>query len=119
MIAGAVVLLVVAAVGAAVAVLSHGGQAASALGSRGTANHATVAAPVTGAAAQPSAAPSPAAPATGSGSAAVTAASGSGREGYGLASPAGWRHGFPSGRGARGRVWGPCRGGPHFGGPWW
>ena len=35
MITGAVVLLVIAAAGAAVAVLGHGGQAASALGSRG------------------------------------------------------------------------------------
>ena len=35
MITGAVVLLVIAAVGAAVAVLGHSGQAASALGSRG------------------------------------------------------------------------------------
>ncbi|MFY9648582.1 MAG: hypothetical protein WAK83_30205, partial [Trebonia sp.] len=49
MITGAVVLLVIAAVGAAVAVLGHSGQAASALGSRGPASSATIA---------PSAAPS-------------------------------------------------------------
>ena len=146
MIAGVVVLLVVAAAGAAVAVLGHSGQAASALGSRRTASPATAAAP---SAAPSSAAPSSAAPArsaratpspatpaparsaaasapgtgsppaAGSGTAAVAAASGASRESYGLASPAGWRHGFP-GWGERGWVWGPYRGGQeHFAGPWW
>jgi hypothetical protein len=147
MIAGAVVLLVIVAAGAAVAVLSNGSQAASALGSRATATPAAVGAPLTGGAAQPSAVPSSAVPArsaaatpaparsaapargasstapeTGSGptrSAAVAAASGAGREGYGLASPAGWRHGFPEGWDRRGWVWGPYHDGPHFGGRWW
>jgi DNA polymerase III subunit gamma/tau len=136
MIIGAVALLVVAAAGAAVAVLSHGGQPASALGSRGTANPATVAAPSAGVAAQPTAAPSSAAPARSvraapapatsapatpapARSAAVAAASGGSRESYGLASPAGWRHGFPSGWGGRGWVWGSYRGGTYFRGPWW
>ena len=94
MITGAVVLLVIAAAGAAAAVLSHGSQAAGALGSRAAAT-----------------------PATGPDRSA--AASGAGRPGYGLASPAGWRHGFPGGWGGRGWVWGPYRGGPHAGGPWW
>ena len=62
MITGAVVLLVIAAVGAAVAVLGHSGQAASALGSRGTASSATVAAPSVGGAAQPPAMPGSATP---------------------------------------------------------
>jgi hypothetical protein len=116
MITGAVVLLVIAAAGAAVAILGHGSQAASALGSRATATPATVAAP----SAQPSAAPRSAVPATGSGpAAAVAAASGASRESYGLASPDGWRHGFPRGWGGRRWVWGPYRGGPHFGGPRW
>ena len=145
MITGAVVLLVIAAVGAAVAVLGDGGQAAGALGSRGPASSATVAAPSTGGAAQPQWAPAsatparsaPAAPArsavpgapgngspsavpaTGSGSAVVAAAPSSSRESYRLASPAGWRHGSPLGWGERGWVWGPDRGGPRSGGPWW
>ena len=58
MITGAVVLLVIAAAGAAVAVLGHGGQVASALSSRATATPATVAAP----SAYPSAVPSSVAP---------------------------------------------------------
>ncbi|MGA9832685.1 MAG: hypothetical protein WBQ71_16325, partial [Trebonia sp.] len=62
MITGAVVLLVIAAVGAAVAVLGHSGQAASALGSRGPASSATVAAPSAGGAAQPPAMPGSATP---------------------------------------------------------
>jgi hypothetical protein len=137
-IAGAVALVVVAAVGGAVAVFGQSDQAASALGSRSTVAPPTVAAPSAGGAAQPRAAPSSATPsrsaaatpaparsaaavsAPGTGSpAAVAAASGSSRESHALAGPAGWRPGLPSGWGARGWVWGPHRGGPHFGGPWW
>ncbi|MGA8465910.1 MAG: hypothetical protein WB688_17225, partial [Trebonia sp.] len=62
MITGAVVLLVIAAVGAAVAVLGHSGQAATALGSRSTTSPATVAAPSVGGAAQPPAMPGSATP---------------------------------------------------------
>jgi hypothetical protein len=135
-----------------VAVISHGGQAASALGSHGTANPTTVAAPSAARAAQPTATPGsaaparsaratptpatpaparsaaasapgtgspPAEPAAGSGPAAVAAASGDSRESYGLASPASWRHGFPSGWGGRGWAWDSYRGGTYFRGPSW
>jgi hypothetical protein len=146
MITGAVVLLAIAAAGAAVAVLSHGSQAAGALGARGPAMVAPSAAALPVSTPQPpvmpgSATPARSAPATSapprsaaavsapaggspsaapaSGSGPVAAASGAGREGYGLASPAGWRHGFPPRWGGRRWVWGPDRGGPHFGGPWW
>ncbi|HET6190678.1 MAG TPA: hypothetical protein VFE59_27220 [Trebonia sp.] len=138
MITGAVALLVIAAVGAAVAVPGHSGQAASALGSRGPASSATVApsaapssaaparsaratpapatpAPARSAASAPGTGSPPAGPAAGSGTA---AASGASRESYGPAGPAGWRHGFPPDWGERGWAWGPYRSGPHFGGRW-
>ena len=146
MITGAVVLLVIAAAVAAVAVLGRGGQAAGALGSRGPATVAPSAAAFPVGTAQPPVMPgsatparsvpatsapsrsaaavsapaggSPsAAPATGSGP--VAAAPGAGRESYGLASPADWRHGTRLGWGERGWTWGPHRGGTHFRGSWW
>lgn len=136
---GSAALVVIAAVGGAIAVLGFGGQPASALGGHGTANPAKAApssAPSATAATRPSAAPARSAPAsphpartaaasapyTGSPSAGqgggsqYQAAYGSRREGAGPGSPTGWRYGFPPGPGLRGWGWNPYRGGFHFGG---